>query len=331
MANVSAAGFTSAAPLSTLNGGWALTPPGVSPADLFKRPELRVVASSVSPDYLQAIGVGLLEGRWLDEDHGIDAPPALLVNRARARRFFGDATALGQSVNIGGREWRVVGVVDDIRSKGLDLDPEPRAYLDHDRFVADAHDAGWDKLAPVPAPRFLSFAVRVAGEPVTLVPAVHQIVSDLEPLAVVDGAVGMDDVVSGGLLRPRFYAVLVGFFAVVAMVIATIGIYGVLSYGVTQRTQEIGIRIALGAKVEQVLTLVLSRGLLMTATGIALGLAGAVATTRFLEAMLFGITPLDRWTFVGVAVVFASVSALASYVPARRATRVDPLVALRCE
>jgi ABC-type antimicrobial peptide transport system permease subunit len=197
--------------------------------------------------------------------------------------------------------------------------------------VADARDAGWDKLVPVPSPRFLSFAVRVEGEPVTFVPAVHQIVSALEPLAVVDGAVGMDDVVSGALLRPRFYAVLVGFFAVVAMVIAVIGIYGVLSYGVTQRTQEIGIRIALGANVEQVLTLVLSRGLLMTGAGIALGLAGAVATTRFFEAMLFGVTSLDRWTFVGVAGVFAAVSALACYIPARRATKIDPLVALRCE
>jgi hypothetical protein len=303
----------------------------MSPGDLLNRPELRVGASSVSPDYLRAIGVGLREGRWLNSDHGVDEPPALLVNRALARRFFGDATALGRSVNLGGREWHVVGVVDDIRSKGLDQDPEPRAYLDHDRFVADARDAGWDKLVPVPAPRFLSFAMRVEGEPVTFVPAVHQIVTALEPLAVVDGAVGMDDVVSGALLRPRFYAVLVGFFAVVAMVIAVIGIYGVLSYGVTQRTQEIGIRIALGAKVEQVLTLVLSRGLLMTGAGIGLGLTGAVATTRFLEAMLFGVTPLDRWTFVGVAGVFAAISTLACYIPARRATKVDPLVALRCE
>jgi hypothetical protein len=133
MGKVSAAGFTSAAPLSTLNGGWALTPPGVSPADLLNRPELRVGASSVSPDYLRAIGVGLREGRWLNSDHGVDEPPALLVNRTLARRFFGDATALGRSVNLGGREWHVVGVVDDIRSKSLDQDPEPRAYLDHDR------------------------------------------------------------------------------------------------------------------------------------------------------------------------------------------------------
>jgi len=328
---VLAAGFTSAAPLSTLNGGWALTPPSVAPTGLLGRPGLRVGASSVSPDYLRAIGVRLLEGRWLDADHGLNEPPAVLVNRALARQFFADQTPLGRTVNIGGRVWHVVGVVEDLRSKGLDLDPEPRAYLDHDRFVADAHDAGWDKLAAVPAPKFLSFALRVDPSPFDLVGEVRSIVSQLEPLAAVDGAVAMTDVVAGTLVRPRFYAVLIGLFAAIAMAIAAVGVYGVLSYTVTQRTHEIGIRIALGATPREVMRMVARDAGMMSGIGIAVGVAGAAALTRSLQSLLFGVSPFDATTFLLVPVLCGVAAALASFGPAHRATRVDPVVALRCE
>jgi putative ABC transport system permease protein len=160
---------------------------------------------------------------------------------------------------------------------------------------------------------------------------VRQTVNAIDPNVGIDAIVPIERLVAGSLARQRLYAVIVVVFAVVAAVLALIGVYGVLAYTVVQRTQEIGIRLALGARVEQVLSLVLRRGLVMTVTGIALGLIGAVATTRFLQAMLFGVTPLDRWTFAGVAIVFAAVSTLACYVPARRATQVDQLVALRCE
>jgi putative ABC transport system permease protein len=141
----------------------------------------------------------------------------------------------------------------------------------------------------------------------------------------------MERLVANSVARQRFYAVVLGVFAGVAALLAAIGIYGVLAYAVIQRTQEIGVRIALGARRQQVLNLVLRRGLLLAAAGIALGLAGAGAGTRYLQGMLFGVTPLDGVTFTVVAVGFTLVAALASYVPARRATHVDPMVALRSE
>jgi predicted permease len=331
ISGVAAAGFTSAAPLSTLNGGWAVTSPRTRFDQLPDRPGMGVGATSVSPDYLRAMGVRLLEGRWLGADHGLNEPPALLVNQTLARQFFGSENPLRQSLNIGARTWQVVGVVADVRSKGLAVEAEPRAYLDHDRLVADGHDAGWDKFGAIPAPRFLSFAMRVDRDPLAVVPEVRRAVNAVEPLATIDGAVMMADVVSGALVRPRFYAVLVGLFAAMSVAIAVVGVYGVLSFAVARRTQEIGIRIALGATNNHVVGLVARDAAVMIGLGIASGVAGAVALTRYLQSMLFGVMPLDVLTFLTVPLLCAMVAAIASYLPARRATKVDPLVALRCE
>jgi putative ABC transport system permease protein len=331
LSSVQAAGFTSAAPLSVLNGGWAITSPAMTSGQLLGRPGLGPGASSVGPDYLRAMGVQLLEGRWLGAQHGLNEPPALLVNRTLARQFFGAQTPLGQSVKIGGRTWHVVGVVEDVRSKSLSLEPEPRAYLDQDRLVADAHDAGWDKLAAIPAPRFLSFAVRVDRDPLALTPEVRRAAGALEPLAAVDGAVAAVEVVSGALGRPRFYAVVMGLFAGLAVVIAALGIYGVVSFTVSRRTQEIGIRIALGATSAEVFGLLARDAGVMIGVGIAIGVGSAIAVTRYLQAMLFGVAPVDLPTFIAVPVLCGLVAAAASYVPARRATRVVPIVALRWE
>jgi putative ABC transport system permease protein len=224
-----------------------------------------------------------------------------------------------------------VGVVDDVRAKGLSVEPEPRAYLDHDRLVADGHEAGWDKFAPIPAPTFLSFAARVNRPPPAMVPEVRRIVNALEPLAAVDGAVAMSDVVSGALARPRFYAALVGLFAAAAVVIAAVGVYGVLSFAVSRRTQEIGIRVALGATHGDVIGIVARDAAVMIGLGIAIGMATALALTRYLQAMLFGVMPLDLPTFIAVPLLCGLVAALASYGPVRRATRVDPIVALRAD
>jgi putative ABC transport system permease protein len=145
----------------------------------------------------------------------------------------------------------------------------------------------------------------------------------------IDAMIPLDRLVASSVARPRFYAVLLGVFAGVAGMLAAIGIYGVLAYAVVERTREIGIRLALGAQRRNVLALVLRTGAILTTLGIALGLTGAVAATRVLQSMLFGVAPLDPTTFVAVAVSFGAVATLASYVPARRATRVDPMVALR--
>jgi predicted permease len=329
--DVQAAGFTGAAPLSTLNGAWVLTPLGTTAAQAFGQPGVRVGASAVSPGYLRAIGARLLEGRWLDEGHGLDQPPALLVNRSLARRFFGDKSPLGLSVDIGGRRWRVVGVVEDMRSRGLDLDPEPRAYLDPVRMNADARAAGWATLGFDATPLFLSFAARVNGDPTNLVADVRRVVRQLDQSAAIDGVIAMDQVVSGALARPRLFAILVGLFAGIAAVVAAVGIYGLLSFVVTLRTQEFAIQMALGAQRAQVLIPVLRQGVILASIGIALGLVGAAVGTKVLQSMLFGITPLDPTTFMAVSLMLGLVATIASYIPARRATIVDPLLVLRTE
>jgi putative ABC transport system permease protein len=178
---------------------------------------------------------------------------------------------------------------------------------------------------------FMSFAMRTRGDPADVIPAVRQAITRADPNAAIDAIMPLDRLVANSVARQRFYAVVLMVFACVSALLAAIGIYGVLAYAVVERTREIGVRMALGAGRRHVLTLVLGRGMMFAAIGIALGLAGAAAGTRYLQAMLYGITPLDLRTFASVALSFAAIAALASYVPARRATRVDPMVALRAE
>ena len=327
---VRAAGFTGAAALSNRRDGWVLTPPGMKPGDVFGLGRLRSQRATVtSPGYLRAIGASLVEGRWLDAADGRLQPPPMLVNREVARRFFGRERAVGRRVDIGGIAWQVVGVVDDVRGQSLDLDPDPQAYVDPARMNDAGRAAGWKNFDATPM--FLSFAVRATGDPAALVPAIRGIVRQLEPLAAVDDAVTMDDVVAGSLTRPRFYAVVSGLFAAVAVVLAALGIYSLLAYAVSLRTHEIGLRMALGAQRREVMAMVLRESGALTAAGLLIGVAGATALTRYLQGMLFGVAPLDPWTFASAAAAFTLVALLASYVPARRAVQVDPLTALRAE
>jgi ABC-type antimicrobial peptide transport system permease subunit len=175
------------------------------------------------------------------------------------------------------------------------------------------------------------YAVRGGDERVAIASRVREIVRQLDSQAAVYNAAPMEQLVSNSLARPRVYAVLVGLFALIAAALAVVGLYGVIAYSVVQRTREIGIRIALGARRGEVTKLVMGKAMAWTATGIVLGLAGASATTRYLESMLFGLTPLDSASFLGVTLLFITVAVLAAYVPTRRATQVDPLVALRDE
>ena len=178
---------------------------------------------------------------------------------------------------------------------------------------------------------FSSFAIRTKGDPAAAIPAVSRIVRAVDRNAGIESILPMEHLVASNIARQRFYAVLLSVFAGIAGILAAIGVYGVLAYAVVQRTREIGIRMALGAQRAQVLALVLRHGLTLAALGIALGLGGAVATTRLLQGMLFGITPLDPLTFAAVSLLFGLVATLASYLPARRATTVDPMIALRSE
>jgi predicted permease len=279
-------------------------------------PDVRVV----SRDYFDALGIRFVTGRGFTEFDGPGASPVLVINREMARLRFPDRSPLGvQLYGPGPRPWEIVGIVDDVRQQGADRAPEPQVFMAYRQWP----------LVGLPLP--LYYAVRTDRDPYAVLPAARAAVFARDGEARLENIVAMEELMAASLARPRTYALLLGLFAVAAVALAAIGIYGVLAYNVAQSTREIGIRIAVGAEQRQVLGLVFRSGMVLTVVGVAIGLAGALGVTRFLQGMLFGVTPLDVPTFAAVAILFAAVAALASLIPARRATQVDPLVALRCE
>ena len=330
--NVRAAGFTRHGLLigEELTVG-TFVPPGKTLEDMR---ENRSRTRSVSDGYLTAMGVPILEGRELSPADSAAAPGAIVLNRSAAQKYFGAASPIGQRmdwhVGKAQAQMTVVGVVEDIRQRSATDPLVPEIFFDYRQYLA-LIDADAPQRQNEIAIGFLSFALRTAGPPEALVPIVRETVSAMDPNIGIDAILPMDRLEASATARERFYAVMLGVFAGVAGLLAAIGIYGVLAYSVVQRTQEIGVRMALGAQRAQVLSLVIRQGLLLTAAGVALGLAGAAAGSRYLQGMLFGVTPLDGWTFTAVAGAFSFVALAASYLPARRATKVDPIVALRVE
>lgn len=291
------------------------------------RPRLR----PVSGGYLRAVGARMIQGTDLNPHDA--ARPAAIVISQRTARLFGRGRHIGRMVDWHVRNvvvpLQIVGIVNDVRNEEADGEPPAEVFLDYREVLKVSQQIG---EAPIMqnerALGLLSFAVRLRGEPAAAIPAVSDIIRTVDPNAGIDAIVPIERLVASSVARPRFYAVLLGLFASVAGVLAAIGVYGVLAYAVTQRMREIGIRIALGAERRHILALVLRRGLLLTTAGIALGIAAASASARVLETMLFGVTPLDGLTFGAVAIAFALVAFTASYLPARRATAVDPTIAL---
>jgi putative ABC transport system permease protein len=269
------------------------------------------------------MNIPIIAGRGLSEQDAANRPRVLLINQTLARREFLRENPIGASVYVGSDPvpWKVVGVVGDVRQFGLDREPEPQ-------FFADARQ--WSGGMPI-FPIGAYFGVRLLGNPAPVITSIQAIVRELDPQALAFNVASMDDLVATTIARPRMYTVLLGIFAGVSLMLAAIGIYGVMAYSVTQRTREIGIRMALGAQKSEVMALVLRHSLMLTAVGIVIGLVGAAAVTQYLDGMLFGVQPLDLTTFVAVSIVFAATATLAAFLPARRATRVDPLVALRYE
>jgi putative ABC transport system permease protein len=297
------------------------------------RPRLK----TLSAGYLEATGVNVLDGRLIHEGDSANAPAVAVINRTVQRRYFGQASPVGAFMDWhGGRgpavAVQVVGVIADVRQGSLATEPYPEIFMDYRQVIAlqerwGAQEATIDHLAF----GFMSFAMRTRSDPAGAIPAVRRAIARADPNAALDAIMPLDRLVANSVARQRFYAAMLAVFAAVAGLLAAIGIYGVLAYAIVERTREIGLRIALGAGRGQVLGLVLGHGLLLAAIGIALGLAGAAAATRYLQAILYGVAPLDVGTFVIVALAFAAVAALASYLPARRATQVDPMVVLRIE
>jgi len=276
----------------------------------------------ISRDYLEVMGIALVAGRGFGDGGRAGGPRVLLVNQALARHEFPGENPIGQQV-FAGRDaapWEIVGVVEDVRQESLDRDPGPQVF---------AQVSQWPGPAVFPLGPY--FSIRTRSDPMAIVPDVRELARQLDANAGLFNVATMEQIVSNRISRARMYAVLLGVFAGVAGALAAIGIYGVMAYAVAQRTREIGIRMALGARPSEVMALVLGHATVTTAVGITAGLAGAAAATRSLEGMLFGLTPLDPATFAAAGVAFAAVAMLAAYLPARRATRVDPMTALRSE
>jgi hypothetical protein len=273
----------------------------------------------------------------------------MLVNHAWVRRFSRDQSPIGKTVAFvtTGREkrritWEIVGVVDDIRwrMEGSETESRPGfpllGFMDLRQLLADnlfgrsvdQPNSELDML--IGEPGGVGFAVRAHGGPLPVM-TLRQVAREIDQGITIDGVTTMGQVASGLIGRPRFYAIVVTLFGAIASAIAAIGIYGVLAFALTQRQQEFGVRIALGATSRQILALAIGQGLVVIAVGVTLGLASAAALTRYLSGMLFGVTPLDGGTYVIVTALFAGTALLASYIPARRATKVDPVVVLRTE
>jgi putative ABC transport system permease protein len=261
--------------------------------------------------------IPLLAGREFNDRDNSSGPPVAIINQMMATRFFPGEDPLGKNVMLVREKQnvQVVGVVGDIRRFAIDEVVEPEIYWPY------MQSARWATY----------FVFRTSVEPNGLVPAVRSRVSALDKDLLVTNVSTVDQLITSALRTPRFNAALIGGFAAVALLLAVVGLFAVISYSVTQRTHEIGVRIAVGASQRDILKLIVGKGALLTVMGIGTGLAASVALTRVLSTMLFEISVMDPFTFAGISVLLIVVSMLACYVPARRAMRVDPIVALRYE
>jgi putative ABC transport system permease protein len=276
-------------------------------------------------DYVRAMGIPVVEGRAFGPGDVGTAPPALLVNEALAKRFYPNQSPIGRRVRPAGVPdsiwFTIIGVVKDVKQGGLDQPTGTELYIAYEQTGASTFGS----------PTNLNVVVRSTLPLATLAPSIRQSVAALDPSLPVVNLRTMDEVFSQSVASPRFIAQLLATFAALALLLAAIGTYGILSYTVTERRHEIGIRMALGADRDRVLGMVVAQGMKVAMVGLALGILGALALTRLVSTMLFEVAPTDPLTFGTVAVLITVVAAAACLVPARRATRVDPMVVLRDE
>ncbi len=276
-------------------------------------------ATVATPGYFESLGIALREGRLFARSDDAGTVPVALINQSMARRYWPGESPVGKKVTVrfaGPPVTReIVGVVADTRHEGLDDEPRPGLFVPHAQ-------------APTGS---ITFTIRTAGDPTTLLPAVRRAIGEITRTIPLSSTATLDELLEASLKPRRFNLVLLACFALTALALAGVGIYGVMSQVTGERRQEIGIRLALGATSKDVLTLVMGQGNALALAGVALGIATATVLTRLLRGMLYGVAPLDPVTYVAVPALVVAIAALACYLPARRATRIDPMMALRSE
>jgi predicted permease len=275
-----------------------------------------ITGTIITPDYFRTMGMTVVRGRGFTAHDDAAAPPVTVINETFARRYWPNGDALGHHVNTGAGNAEIVGIVRDIKQTSLLDTPEPQFYRP---YAADP----WTNV---------TVALRTdRGDPALLASAVRQSVQRLDPAMPVFNVRTMESIVEEARSASRTFGLLLTAFAIVALVLAAAGVYAVTAFLVEQRTRELGVRVALGAEPVRVAGMVLREGLMLAMVGVAVGLGGALATARVLESMLYGVSTTEPLAFVEAAIVLGCTAALASYAPARRASRVDPMVALRTE
>jgi putative ABC transport system permease protein len=313
---VQASGAVSFLPLIGLGSatGYEVVGQPIPPLGQEPVTDVRVITNQ----YFKSMGIPLLRGRLFDDRSASDAQNKVIVNETLARKHWPNEDAIGKRIKISwndDREDEIVGIVGDVRHSGLDADVRSTIYWPYARNAYGG----------------MALTIRTTGDTASVVSAIRKIVNQQDPDLALADITTMDEVVSRSVAQRRLMMVMLGIFAGAALLLSAVGIYGVIAYGVTQRTQEIGIRLALGAQRSDVLRMIVGQAAWLSLAGIAIGAAGAFALTRLMADLLFHVKPFDPVTFAAVAAILGLVALLAGYVPGRRATRVDPVVALRAE